>query len=406
MVEARKSLAAEYGEDALVPWNIKYYTSGMDIEQQLDPYFPFGAAVSRWARSFAELGVDFKGASMQLDPLAREEKPSRGLTEVLHPAWRKSDGSLQPARIQISSNADPAAIGSGKEELKTLMHEAGHAAHYANVDQGSPLFGDIADSVCETQSKFFDFLVDSAAWRARYAENDQGEVLPWELHEEQLRSSHPYAVLELRRELAVPYFEKRLYELPDEDVTTERIKALADEIEKEIEGGPSARSLVSLLTEIHSSSTSCYYHSYLLGEMAVHQTQDYFRKKDGFIVDNPRVGEELTKKYWKPGGGETFLDMVNALTGSRLSADACVENLTRPLEELVAKEKAEYDAGIARRSSDKTGDEDDLNMNFWMRVTDGEKVIADSEADGGFSAMNEKFKVFVANRVQATAKPW
>ena len=31
-------------------------------------------------------------------------------------------------------------MGSGLTALTTLMHEAGHAAHFANIDQPSPLF--------------------------------------------------------------------------------------------------------------------------------------------------------------------------------------------------------------------------------------------------------------------------
>ena len=86
---------------------------------------------------------------------------------------------------------------------------------------------------------------------------NKGEVLPWALHEEELRSTHPFAVFELRGMLAVPYFEKRLYELPDAEVTPERIIALADEIEREIQGGLAARPLLSV-PHILSDEASCY----------------------------------------------------------------------------------------------------------------------------------------------------
>lgn len=44
--------------------------------------------------------------------------------------------------------------------------------------------------------------------------------------------------------LSVPYFEKALYELPEEEVTAQRILALADEVEARIEGGPAPRPLM------------------------------------------------------------------------------------------------------------------------------------------------------------------
>jgi len=32
-------------------------------------------------------------------------------------------------------------LGSGRTALVTLLHEGGHAAHMANIDQPSPFFG-------------------------------------------------------------------------------------------------------------------------------------------------------------------------------------------------------------------------------------------------------------------------
>ena len=36
-----------------------------------------------------------------------------------------------------------------------------------------------------------------------------------------MRATHPYEVFELRSMLAVPYFEKALYELPDDQLTSQ-----------------------------------------------------------------------------------------------------------------------------------------------------------------------------------------
>ena len=45
-----------------------------DVEKALDPYFPFAAAVDVWARTFAALGITYRGATMRLDLLDREGK--------------------------------------------------------------------------------------------------------------------------------------------------------------------------------------------------------------------------------------------------------------------------------------------------------------------------------------------
>jgi hypothetical protein len=64
--------------------------------------------------------------------------------------------------------------------------------------------------------------------------------------------------------LAVPYFEKALYELPDAKVTAEDILALADRVEVEIQGGLGPRPLLSV-PHILSDESSAYYHGYVLG---------------------------------------------------------------------------------------------------------------------------------------------
>jgi hypothetical protein len=55
------------------------------------------------------------------------------------PAWQSPEGWV-PSQANFTSLADPKAVGSGLTALTTLMHEAGHAAHFANVVQKSPLF--------------------------------------------------------------------------------------------------------------------------------------------------------------------------------------------------------------------------------------------------------------------------
>lgn len=88
---------------------------------------------------------------------------------------------------------------SGHTALTTLMHEAGHAAHFANIEQPSPLFAQerapTSVAYAELQSMFLDSLVGDAAWRGRYARDREGKPVPWELVESDLRSNHPYKVV-------------------------------------------------------------------------------------------------------------------------------------------------------------------------------------------------------------------
>lgn len=130
MVEARKELAKRYGDDALEPWNMSFKMAG-SIIVKMDPFFPFASAVERYVRSYAALGITYEGATMNLDLLDRPNKYSNGFCHWPKPAWTRPDGAWQPSVTNFTSLADPSAVGSGLTALTTLMHEAGHSAHFA-----------------------------------------------------------------------------------------------------------------------------------------------------------------------------------------------------------------------------------------------------------------------------------
>ena len=134
LAEARKALASSKGDGALDPWNTGFKMAG-DVTAKMDPYFPFEKSVESWGRSFAALGIGYRGAAMDLDLLDRKRKYSNGFCHWPQPAWRRSDGSWQPSVAHFTSLADPASVGSGLTALTTLMHEAGHAAHFANIGE-------------------------------------------------------------------------------------------------------------------------------------------------------------------------------------------------------------------------------------------------------------------------------
>ena len=278
--------------------------------------------------------------------------------------------------------------------LVTLMHEAGHAAHFANTDVRSPLFSQerapTSVPYAELQSMFLDSLVGDAAWRATYAKSRGGDVVPWALLEEDMTATHPYKVLALRSMLSVPYFEKALYEMADEDLTAASVVALADAVEEDIEGGLGPRPLLSV-PHLLSDEASCYYHGYVLAEMSVHQTREHFGGA-AKIVDNAAVGAALADVYWAPGNSENFLDLVEKLTGKPLTGDPWIASLKTDVDALVADEKRDYDAFV------KPVADGPVNLDMVMKIVDGDELIADSEAEGGFLAACTAFERYLATR--------
>ena len=402
MKNGREELVARHGEDALLPWNTGYKMAG-SILVKMDPYFPFSKSVEQYVRSYAALNISYEGATMNLDLLDRKNKYSNGFCHWPKPAWKKPDGSWQPAVTNFTSLADPKAVGSGLTALQTLMHEAGHAAHFANIKQPSPLFSQerapTSVAYAENQSMFLDSLVGDAAWRAKYALDVYSTPIPFDIIEEEIRAVHPFLVFQLRAMLSVSYFEKALYELPEEQLTASKIQELADSVEVEIQGGFSGRPLLSV-PHLVSDEASCYYHGYTLAEMSVHQTRAYFKNKYGYIVDNPNVGPELTKAYWESGNSRPFLALVKDLTGKDLTGDDWVAALKEDVDEKVLRERNEYDEALNR---DAVIDDTHVDLNMTVKFVDGDEVIVDSsQVSGGVLAACKEFESFVAARVAAT----
>lgn len=250
----------------------------------------------------------------------------------------------------------------------------------------------------ENQSMVLDSLMHDAAWLGRYAHDEQGNVIPWELVEKDMRATHPYAVLQLRGMLAVPYFEKALYELPESELTPANVLALAESVQLEIQGGPSALPLLAV-PHILSDESSCYYHGYVLAEMSVMQTRQYFLDTYGSIVDNPKVGEDLAEAYWRPGNGAPFLELVEKLTGKPLSADAWVEELSQDLEEKIQSERKDYDEAV---KAGRRVPLEDVDLGMQVLVVDGDDVVCDSK-DGGLGAVCNTFSSWVREKAMATA---
>jgi hypothetical protein len=133
--------------------------------------------------------------------------------------------------------------------------------------------------------------------------------------------------------------------------------------------------------------------------MSVHQNRDFFMKRDGYIVDNPKVGPTLKKGYWEFGNSRPFLELVKDVTGSELSGEAWVTALKRNVDDLVANEKKEYDKALSECLNDSTSEDVDLKMT--VRFVDGDKLIADSStASGGVVGACRQFENFVAQRAK------
>lgn len=372
-------LQREKGDDALHPWNFVYHTWGGSLAKERDRYFRFEDALERWAITFSRLGIRFRDAKVTLDLVDRKGKYENGFMHGPVPAFRRR-GEWQPAEINFTANALPGQVGAGTRAAQTLFHEGGHAAHFSNVVMDAPCFSQefapTSVAIAETQSMFCDSLLSDADWQTRYARDADGNAIPFELIERQIRATHPFAAQAVRQMLVVCYAEKALYEMADDELTPENILSMFREVESRITMLPLGNPRPMLaIPHLLSWEASAYYHGYVLAEMAVYQTRAHFRRKYGHLLDNPGIGRDLAETYWRPGNSRTFLDLIREMTGSPFSADALVQHVSRSTDEAVADARAEVEALDRIPESD-----DPVELDLRLRVIHGKEVVVEEGA--------------------------
>lgn len=396
---ALDDLKKAHGTAATEPWNLRFFVSG-DVTRQFDPYLSFAKGLERWLQSFRRLGIAYRGATMQLDLLERKGKYQNGFCHGPIPPFFDTQNKWVAGQINFTAGAQPDQIGSGARAINTLFHEGGHAAHFANVTQNAPCFSQefapTSMAYAETQSMFCDSLLDDADWLKRYAHNDKGEPVPDELIHARIKTTQPFAAFGERSILVVPYFERALYRLSDDELTPEAVLALARATELRILGvavGP--RPLLAIPHLLNQESAAAY-HGYLLANMAVYQTRAYFERTYGYLTDNPAIGPALSQHYWARGNSISHNETLLSLTGEPFNAKYLADSCNQTVEEAWAE--AQTKMAQANTRSYPPAPLPDLDAT--IRIVHGAELIADnSESD---QAMCQQFERWVGERYPAT----
>ncbi|MZI93486.1 peptidase M3 [Vibrio sp. CAIM 722] len=386
-----KQLADEKGEQSLRGHNFIFSFAG-DVMRELDPYVPFSKSLRRWVESFGRLNIDYSGAELTLDLLDRKGKYPNGFCHGPIPSFYDQNKWVA-AKVNFTSNAKPDQIGSGYDGINTLFHEGGHAAHFANVKMNAPCFSQefapTSMAYAETQSMFCDSLLTDADWLKTYALDKEGKAVPDSVIQAMINSRQPFKAYEERSILVVPYFERALYQLSDDELTPERATELARECEQKILGLACSPRPLMAIPHLLSDESACAYHGYLLAHMAVYQTRAYFLDKFGYLTDNPNIGPLLAQHYWNKGNSQSHNETIISLTGegfnAKYLADIC--NLS---PEQAWQQQQEKIAQLAEREQVKPE-----SLNATIRVVDGAKELAsNTESD---QVLCEQFEQYIAD---------
>lgn len=366
------------------PWNTSYMLSG-DFIKQDDPYFQIEDSLERWGRSMMNCGVHYRWALLQLDLLERDGKYQNGFCHMPVPTFTGGDSKVR-SEVNFTCDNKPGVIWEWSDLHTTLFHEGGHAAHFANMDMEDVIlnteYPPASTAWAETQSMFMDTMLSSIERKTRYVD------YPFSLFEEKMKKLWPLSAKRMMGIWAIVEFERMLYttESLSKDMVIDFAKKISDRY-----FDYSEPFLFALMPgHLYSWESSCSYHGYGLAELGLAQARKYFYEKYGYIVDNPKVWEEMTIQ-WKLGSSVWFDDCMKWLTGKGISADAYLENINKTIEEVIetAKERIATLEKIPQSTHP-------IDIGAVIKIVDGKDTICDNSVS--FEDMCDTFKTRIQSR--------
>ena len=306
-------LKEKFGVDKIMPW---HYDN--PFFQQAPPSAKINAnefyqgitgqdIVDTSIKYYEKLGFDVHPILANSDLFEKEGKSQHGFC---------NDMNLE-GDVRILTNIKPDA-----EWMDTQLHELGHAIYDYNLDRTLPCNIRSAAHIFTTEgiAMLFGAKARDPQWLVenRGVSQRRAEEVANALTEQRLREQ----LIFCRWTIVMTFFEKALYENPDQDLnklwgeTTARYQGL-DPLE--------GRNKADWASKPHFVIAPVYYHNYMLGELFGAQVRKTLEKE---AQGNPKeFGRLLLQKVFRPGNSLPWEEFVKEATNEPLSVKAFVEEL-------------------------------------------------------------------------------
>ncbi|MBS4196075.1 M3 family oligoendopeptidase [Lederbergia citri] len=271
--------------------------SGVDVDQ-----FYVGKDLEKVVlNTFKSMGLDIDDILLKSDLYPRENKNPFGFCTNID---REGD-------IRVLVNIDESVYWA-----TALLHEFGHAAYFKYIDQTLPFMLRFHSHSLTTEAiaLFFGRLTKNVEWQKRFLA----------VKEEKLMDKLPAIEKMLQRQMLVSarwmmtfsFFEKELYENPDQD-----LNQLWWEMVKDIQyiNPPEDTSYPDWASKMHFSLAPATYQEYLLGELMASQLQNYMETNISSELFKPEVGTFLKDDFFLYGASLQWNDKIKNATGEYLN---------------------------------------------------------------------------------------
>ena len=198
----------------------------------------------------------------------------------------------------------------------TMLHEFGHAVYFKYIDGELPfiLRSPAHTLTTEAIAMLYGRFSKNPVWLERFVglEKAQTEQLT-PLIEKSLRWQ---MLIAGRWMMTFSFFERELYENPDQDLNTLWWKLVKD---TQFVNPPDNQDYPHWAAKIHFTLAPVYYQNYLLGELTTSQLQAHIEKEISADLFTEKAGEFLIEEFFKPGARYPWNEKIERATGEKLN---------------------------------------------------------------------------------------
>lgn len=284
----------------------------------------------------------FKGK----DPVPLLEKTAQAMGTTIKDILAKSDlyydpnrpkaqhwfcfGIDSPSDVRALENIDPQFQKRMGYAFSTSLHEVkGHGLDFAEIDPAMPsTLRDHHSITTESNAMLIENLVNDAGWFQKIMGLPEAEAKA--LSQKAVTYNTAQKLCNMRAMMATIDFERKMYALPDTDLTLNKLNDLWWQTQSSylFEQKPAGRNNPDWARVPHYAGAPAYYHNYFIAELRRAQVlatiNQQFAQQGGLL--SPEAGEYL-RQHRKGGLTYQWDEIIQRMTGKALGVDAFMQEI-------------------------------------------------------------------------------